>query len=44
MLETVAGLDAAAELYLRVGFVLTHENPVSQWGAELVEQVYELRL
>jgi ribosomal protein S18 acetylase RimI-like enzyme len=41
-LMTVGGLDAAAHLYRSLGFRLTAERAVRQWGKDLVEQRYDL--
>jgi len=43
-LLTVGGLDAAAHLYREIGFLLTEEKRVQQWGHDLVEQRYDLRV
>lgn len=43
-LWTVDGLDAAAALYTRAGFVRTEENAVRQWGVHLVYVRYDLEL
>lgn len=43
-LWTFQGLDAARKLYERHGFRLTFEHTVSQWGARLNEQRFELPL
>lgn len=43
-LLTVGGLDAAAHLYREIGFRLTEEKPVQQWGHDLVEQRYDMRV
>ncbi len=43
-LWTVAGLDAAAHLYTRTGFRLTESVPGHRFGADLVEQRYDLEL
>ncbi len=43
-LWTFRGLDAARRLYERVGFELTEENEVDQWGSVIVEQKFELAL
>ncbi|MEL6587166.1 MAG: GNAT family N-acetyltransferase [Pseudomonadota bacterium] len=40
-LWTFKGLDAARHLYERHGFTLTDEAPGTQWGTEVVEQVFE---
>jgi N-acetylglutamate synthase-like GNAT family acetyltransferase len=41
-LWTVRGLDAAARLYRACGFQLTAERPARQWGADHVNQRYDL--
>lgn len=43
-LWTVDGLDAAAALYIRAGFVRTEEKAVRQWGGSLVNVRYDLEL
>jgi GNAT superfamily N-acetyltransferase len=43
-LLTVKGLDRAAELYRRAGFVLASQWQGASWGDPLTEQRYELRL
>lgn len=43
-LWTVKGLSASAGLYTSVGFRLTSEQPRQMWGAEVIEQRFELDL
>lgn len=43
-LTTFRGLDAAATLYARAGFVVTDESEGATWGRTVVEQRLELRL
>jgi N-acetylglutamate synthase-like GNAT family acetyltransferase len=43
-LWTVAGLEASAHLYGRVGFCLTESESKHQWGREITEQKLELKL
>ena len=43
-LWTVAGLDAAAHLYRRAGFVLSASEPSDRWGEAVVEERYDLEL
>lgn len=43
-LWTFAGLDAARRLYERAGFRLAEERRGAQWGTEVTEQRFELRL
>ena len=43
-LWTFEGLSAARHLYERSGFRLTHQQRGSQWGTEVNEQRFELRL
>lgn len=43
-LRTVTGLDAAAHLYTAAGFRLTAQVPAARWGAEVVEELYDLML
>jgi GNAT superfamily N-acetyltransferase len=43
-LLTTDGLEAAARLYRAAGFRLIAETPLEAWGAELLEQRYELEL
>ncbi|HUF13167.1 MAG TPA: GNAT family N-acetyltransferase [Longimicrobiales bacterium] len=43
-LLTVTGLDAAAHLYTAAGFRLTEQIPAARWGAEVVEERYDLTL
>jgi GNAT superfamily N-acetyltransferase len=43
-LMTVKGLDAARRLYEKIGFSLDHEYSADQWGLELIEQRYILKL
>lgn len=43
-LWTFAGLDAARRLYEEAGFRLSVERRGAQWGAEVTEQLFELRL
>jgi len=44
MLWTFSGLDAARQLYEQAGFRLTAESRGAQWGREVTEQRFELRL
>lgn len=44
LLWTYEGLDAAAKLYRRHGFVETERVPGSPWGPPVVEQRYDLEL
>ena len=41
-LWTVRGLDAAAALYRRAGFVLSEEKPGVHWGTYVTEQRFDL--
>lgn len=43
-LWTFQGLDSARHLYIKHGFKLTEQFKGMQWGAEVVEQKYELDL
>jgi GNAT superfamily N-acetyltransferase len=43
-LWTVDILTAARKLYLQAGFRLVDEQPVHQFGADLVDQIWELQL
>ena len=43
-LWTFRGLDAARNLYERVGFELVEEKEVAQWGTMIVEQKFELEI
>jgi len=43
-LWTFAGLDTARHLYEQAGFRLAEERRGSQWGTEVTEQRFELRL
>jgi GNAT superfamily N-acetyltransferase len=43
-LWTFAGLHAARHLYERAGFVLVEQHRGAQWGTEVEEQRFELRL
>jgi GNAT superfamily N-acetyltransferase len=43
-LWTVSILTAAARLYRSAGFEKVHEHPVKQWGVEVIEEKYVLRL
>ncbi len=43
-LWTFAGLHAARSLYEEVGFTLAHEQAGQQWGTEVTEQKFILRL
>ncbi|KIX12563.1 GNAT family N-acetyltransferase [Dethiosulfatarculus sandiegensis] len=43
-LWTFKGLEAARVLYLDAGFVVTQEHNVDQWGGNLLEQRYDLKL
>jgi GNAT superfamily N-acetyltransferase len=38
------GLDSARKLYERVGFRITEESEVDQWGTRIAEQKFELSL
>ena len=38
------GLEAARNLYERVGFELVEEKEVAQWGTMIVEQKFELQI
>ena len=40
-LWTFEGLQAARHLYEAAGFVLVHQAPGTQWGAEVTEQRFE---
>ena len=40
-LYTFAGLDTARALYQRHGFVLTREQPTTEWGPRVLEQRFE---
>jgi GNAT superfamily N-acetyltransferase len=42
-LDTFEGLVAARHLYEKFGFRLVHQHSGTQWGAEVVEQRFELR-
>ena len=42
-LTTFRGLDQAAALYCRAGFVVTDEKPGETWGRVVIEQRLELR-
>ncbi|MGB8436650.1 MAG: GNAT family N-acetyltransferase [Burkholderiales bacterium] len=42
-LNTFDGLVAARHLYEKFGFRLVHQQSGNQWGAEVVEQHFELR-
>ena len=44
LLWTYEGLDAAAKLYRRHGFVETERVPGSPWGPPVVQQRYDLAL
>ncbi len=44
ILWTVSALAAAARLYRAKGFQRTEEKPIRQWGADVVEEKYELTL
>lgn len=44
VLWTVSALDAAARLYRAAGFAKAEEMPGRHWGADVVEERYELRL
>src|SRR5262245_23400044 len=44
ILWTVSALAAAAHLYQSVGFRKIEEKPGRHWGADVVEEKYELRL
>lgn len=43
-LWTFQGLDAARHLYESEGFRLSEENPVFQWGQNILEQRFDLDL
>ncbi|MGW0663574.1 N-acetyltransferase family protein [Streptodolium elevatio] len=43
-LWTVAGLEAAHQLYKSAGFRLTHSEPAHKWGVDAIEQRMELTL
>ncbi len=43
-LTTFRGLDQAKHLYLKYGFVMANEHLDKNWGAEVYEQEYVLRL
>ena len=43
-LWTVDALTAAARRYRAAGFVLAEERPGRRWGADVIEQRYELEL
>lgn len=43
-LWTFAGLDAARRLYEQTGFLLAEERRGAQWGTEVTEQRFELRM
>lgn len=43
-LWTFEGLDAARHLYERAGFVLVEQRRGKQWGSEVTEQRFELRI
>lgn len=43
-LWTVSALTAAAKLYRDAGFVKVEEKPGRQWGVDVVEERYTLRL
>lgn len=43
-LWTFQGLEAARTLYEREGFSLCEEHAVDQWGQNITEQMFELRL
>lgn len=43
-LWTFEGLRAARHLYEKVGFQLVEQHPGTQWGTEVAEQRFELRL
>jgi N-acetylglutamate synthase-like GNAT family acetyltransferase len=43
-LWTVSALTAAAHLYRSFGFRKVQEKPGTQWGVEVVEERYELKL
>jgi hypothetical protein len=44
LLWTERSLGAAARLYQEAGFRLLEEKPGRHWGADVVEQLYELDL
>ena len=43
-LWTFEGLHAARHLYEKAGFVLVEQHRGAQWGTEVTEQLFELRL
>ena len=43
-LWTVSALEAAAHLYRAAGFTRTEQIPARQWGVDVVEEKYEMRL
>jgi GNAT superfamily N-acetyltransferase len=43
-LWTFEGLHAARHLYAKAGFALTEQRPGAQWGTEVTEQRFELRM
>lgn len=43
-LWTVSALAAAARLYLSAGFQNVEEQPSANWGVEVIEEKYELKL
>lgn len=43
-LWTFKGLDAARALYEKMGFKLSEEQAVTQWGQAVIEQKFELYL
>ena len=42
-LTTIAGLDAAHQIYRRAGFELTSSVPISKWGIDTEEQRFDLK-
>jgi len=44
ILWTVRALEAAAHLYKENGFCMVEEKPGRVWGADVIEEKYELRL
>jgi GNAT superfamily N-acetyltransferase len=44
ILWTVKGLTSAARLYLAAGFRMADAKPGRRWGADVIEERYEMRL
>jgi GNAT superfamily N-acetyltransferase len=42
-LTTIAGLDAAHDIYRRAGFELTSSEPMAKWGIETEELRFDLK-